>query len=280
MKISIITINLNNADGLRRTIKSVINQSYGDIEYIVIDGASSDSSVKVIEEFNDKIHYWCSERDSGIYDAMNKGGRNATGEYCLFLNSGDTLAHTNSLYDAIKQFEWDADIISFGKLSYLKHSMLYVPPMEYKPSSLMMMIMNPIPHPSTFIRTDVFKKVQYDDSYKIAGDYVFFYEVLIRLGCSYRGYDVLLTEFAPGGISSQDGNKTGRDEGIRYLRSIGTPEELILDIKYGKDRRNINLYAAHALLSPSLFKLLYAMYTVLLKFEYYFVKKIKTKIRR
>ena len=89
MKLSIITINRNNAAGLRRTIESVVSQTYTEFEYIIIDGASTDESVDVIKEYADKITFWVSEPDNGIYNAMNKGILKAKGEYLLFLNSGD-----------------------------------------------------------------------------------------------------------------------------------------------------------------------------------------------
>ena len=91
MKLSVITINYNNRDGLRKTIESVVNQTCKDFEYVIIDGGSTDGSVDVIKEYADRINYWVSEPDKGIYNAMNKGIDVAQGEYCLFLNSGDYL---------------------------------------------------------------------------------------------------------------------------------------------------------------------------------------------
>ena len=90
-QISIITINYNNASGLEKTIRSVVEQTYNEYEYIIIDGASSDKSKEVIQEYQRYIDFWCSEKDSGIYNAMNKGIQKASGEYLLFLNSGDVL---------------------------------------------------------------------------------------------------------------------------------------------------------------------------------------------
>ena len=89
--ISIITINYNNKSGLSRTIESVINQTYSNIQYIIIDGASTDGSKKIIKKYEHHISYWISEPDSGIYNAMNKGVDKAVGDYLLFLNSGDYL---------------------------------------------------------------------------------------------------------------------------------------------------------------------------------------------
>src|ERR1700757_1115246 len=88
-KLSIITINFNDQLGLSKTIKSVISQTISDFEFIIIDGASSDKSLDIIKHYADKISFWVSEKDNGIYDAQNKGIAKATGDYLLFLNSGD-----------------------------------------------------------------------------------------------------------------------------------------------------------------------------------------------
>ena len=101
MKLSIVTINYNNADGLRKTLASVAAQTYRDIEHVIIDGGSSDESVNVIQDYVTKVKseelrvksiIWVSEKDEGIYNAMNKGIKRATGEYIQILNSGDILA--------------------------------------------------------------------------------------------------------------------------------------------------------------------------------------------
>jgi len=98
-KLSIITVNLNNAEGLRKTIESVVSQTYTDYEYIIIDGGSTDGCVEIIKQYEDKITYWVSEPDKGIYNAMNKGILKAKGEYCQFLNSGDWLIKESILHD-------------------------------------------------------------------------------------------------------------------------------------------------------------------------------------
>ena len=97
-KLSIITVNLNNAAGLQKTIESVINQTFTDYEFIIIDGGSTDSSLEIIKQYANKITYWVSEPDNGIYNGMNKGIGQADGEYCFFLNSGDWMIENNTLY--------------------------------------------------------------------------------------------------------------------------------------------------------------------------------------
>ena len=98
-KYSIITINYNNADGLRRTIESVVSQTFDDYEYVIIDGGSTDGSVDVIKEYENKISYWVSEKDGGIYNAMNKGVKASNGEYLIFMNSGDVFYRDKVLED-------------------------------------------------------------------------------------------------------------------------------------------------------------------------------------
>src|SRR5687768_15687660 len=109
-KISVITINLNNQIGLRKTLESVVNQTSESFEYIVVDGSSTDGSVEVLNKYKDRIAHLRSEKDTGIYHAMNKGIKLAKGEYLLFLNSGDWLADNRSLENTLKLIEPDASI--------------------------------------------------------------------------------------------------------------------------------------------------------------------------
>jgi glycosyltransferase involved in cell wall biosynthesis len=95
VKFSIITVVYNASKVLEKTLLSVINQTYNNIEYIIIDGGSADGTVDLIKQYRSGLYYWISEPDKGIYDAMNKGLRVATGDYVWFLNAGDTLQHHN-----------------------------------------------------------------------------------------------------------------------------------------------------------------------------------------
>lgn len=97
MKLSIITVNLNNLEGLKKTYESVVSQTFTDYEWLVIDGGSTDGSREFIEQHQDKFVYWCSEPDKGIYNAMNKGIMRAKGEYLNFMNSGDCFACEETL---------------------------------------------------------------------------------------------------------------------------------------------------------------------------------------
>ncbi len=111
MKISIITINYNNAEGLEKTIKSVIEQSYSNFEYIVIDGNSTDGSVDIIKKYADKISYWISEPDKGVYNAMNKAIKKAQGEYLNFMNSGDYFVDNDVLKNIFENKNYTTPIL-------------------------------------------------------------------------------------------------------------------------------------------------------------------------
>ena len=99
MKISIITINYNNIQGLKQTLFSVLEQDYNNIEYIVIDGGSTDGSKELLRAKSDELFYWVSERDKGVYNAMNKGIAQSTGDYLIFMNSGDVFFNKHVLSD-------------------------------------------------------------------------------------------------------------------------------------------------------------------------------------
>jgi len=111
MKFSIITVNYNNKTGLFNTIKSVINQTFSDFEFIIIDGGSDDGSIEVIKEYSDRITYWVSERDNGIYNGMNKGIVQAKGDYVNFMNSGDTFYSNNTLENVYSMMNYNYIII-------------------------------------------------------------------------------------------------------------------------------------------------------------------------
>ncbi|MDR0864809.1 MAG: glycosyltransferase [Candidatus Symbiothrix sp.] len=193
MKLSIITINLNNQDGLRKTIESVVSQSFTDFEYIVIDGGSTDGSIEIIKQYQEKITYWVSEPDKGIYNAMNKGILQAKGEYCLFLNSGDYLYNSKVL-----QLFFDNEVkedIVYGKIA--NH-------IDY-PSKLRFsfMLAWSLPHPAGFIKRDLFGKIGlYEESNKIISDWAFFMLAIYVYQCSYKHIPIIISVFDRGGISS------------------------------------------------------------------------------
>ncbi len=200
LKLSIITVNYNNCDGLRRTLDSVISQKCQDFEWIVIDGGSSDGSKELIEQHQSSISYWCSEPDKGIYNAMNKGVGKATGEYCLFLNSGDILCDSEVI-GKLNEISFNADIISCDiyidgvSKSKLRKSIDYI--------NALWIFENTLFHQSTWIRRTSLIKCPYRENNKSISDWVFFFEALVIHNCSYQHIQMPIAVFYTGGISSK-----------------------------------------------------------------------------
>lgn len=174
IEFSIITINLNNAQGLKKTVESVISQDFRNYEYIVVDGASTDDSIESIIEYRSHIDHLVSEPDNGIYHAMNKGIGMANGRYCLFLNSGDWLADEQVLSRVFEPCQ-DADIIS-GDSAYYDTATQTIRWLIPSPDGLTAATLfnGTLPHQSTFIKRELFNRYGlYNEDLKIASDWLF-----------------------------------------------------------------------------------------------------------
>lgn len=204
MRLSVITINRNNADGLRKTIESVLSQTFTDFEYIVIDGASTDNSVEIITEYADKFTYWVSEPDKGIFNAMNKGILKATGEYLLFLNSGDWLADENVISDFFNA-AFVEDVISGNMmLVYENENNILWESETPDEFSFETIYKRSLPHQATFIKAKLFDQYGlYNECNKIVSDREFFLKVLIIENVDYSHFDRLISYFDMTGISAQ-----------------------------------------------------------------------------
>lgn len=243
LKLSVITINFNNASGLDKTIQSVINQSFSEFEYIIIDGASSDSSVEIIKKHEHKIKFWCSEKDEGVYDAMNKGILKATGEYCLFLNSGDYLVD-NTVFSKVFSLSSNADVI-YGnmKIDYLNG--IIVNGIMPTKIDVYQMYVDTIWHPVSFIKRVLFDKFGlYDKSYNIVADYEFFFKLVISNKVNFVHVPFFISVFVFDGLSSDPANKLKlEDERKRVWDSYLSGDEINnlenRRIKFNKKKNNI-----------------------------------------
>ena len=167
---SIVTINYNNADGLKKTIESVVSQSCQDFEYIVIDGVSLDHSIEVLAHFKNTISTYISEPDHGVYDAMNKGWTLARGEYVLFLNSGDVFADVSVLENVNKVIDLSADIVYGCHLWGTNSGERWNPKKEFRFREVLNH--TPISHQATFIKKAQLEKVGgFKTNYKIIADW-------------------------------------------------------------------------------------------------------------
>lgn len=198
--LSIITINLNNLEGLKKTMRSVFGQTWQQFEYIVIDGGSTDGSKAYIESNGNQIEYWVSEKDSGIYNAMNKGIQAATGKYLLFLNSGDFFINEEVLMESFN-FLNSYELIYFNiQVSEGANTFIKSYPKELYFSYF---VHESLPHPATFIKSTLFKKIGlYDESLKIVADWKFFILSVCKFNASYLQVDMTLSTFSLDGLSS------------------------------------------------------------------------------
>lgn len=209
-KISIITISYNNAKGLLRTIESVVAQTYTDYEYIVIDGGSTDDSRQIIESFANKITYWVSESDKGVYHAMNKGIAVAKGEYLHFLNSGDSYA-TEDVLQKIFSTEYKEPLLRGIQIcDYGTHRTRWEN-LGNREVTLYDMFVNTMLHQATFIRRDMFDKYgMYDESLKIVSDWKFFLQTILGGEKTiFLGLDIVIFEM--------EGISTSKEHGERHL---------------------------------------------------------------
>lgn len=213
MILSIITINYNNKTGLVKTIKSVMSQTRRDFEWIIIDGDSTDGSKEIIEELakNNKsiISYWCSEPDKGIYNAMNKGIFNASGDYVLFLNSGDSFADPNVLSDFSSWIcEHHHDIITGDLMINDKSDNIRYAP-DSRDLDMGYMCSFSLNHPSSFIKRDLFEKYgYYDETLKIVSDWKWFLYATIVHNCSYTPWRRIVSNFMTDGLSERPENQS------------------------------------------------------------------------
>lgn len=168
--ISIITVCYNSISSIEKTILSVIKQNYNNIEYVVVDGGSSDGTLDIIQKYKDNITYFISEPDNGIYDAMNKGIKVSSGDYVIFMNSGDQFNNSNVLSsvsgilncltydivygDVVYHYTFGERVVPAKAVSYIKRGM-------------------PCSHQSVFVKSSIYKKRSFNLVYKLAADYEF-----------------------------------------------------------------------------------------------------------
>lgn len=239
MKISIITATYNSGLTLRDTIRSVLSQSYPDIEYIIIDGGSKDNTLEIINKYKDKIAKVISEPDKGIYDAMNKGIRMATGDIVGILNSDDFFTSTNVIENIVKAFESNDIDAVFGDIHFVKpdnlnKSVRYYSSSIFRPSLFRFGFMPA--HPSFYVKRICYEKYGlYDLNYKIASDYDLLIRFLYINKITYKYLNIDFVTMRMGGASTE--NMKSRvvlnKEIVRACRKYGIYTNLfMLSLKY------------------------------------------------
>lgn len=208
MKLSIITVVYNNERTIRDALESVLGQSYKDIEYVIIDGNSSDKTIEILNSFNDKLGYFVSEKDAGIYDAMNKGVLAATGDVIGILNSDDLYQDATVIESVINQFIEDPTLdIVYGDLVYVKSDNLNKVVRNWKSNSYYDNFFdngNVPPHPSLFVKRRVYEVAGlFNLDFKLAADYEFMLRIFKKHNFRSRYTNMVIVKMRLGGATNK-----------------------------------------------------------------------------
>ena len=226
IKVSIITVCFNSELTIEDTILSIMKQDYKNIEYIIIDGKSTDSTVKIIQKYNDYIDYFISENDNGIYDAMNKGIRKATGQIIGILNSDDFYPNKYILSNVVKTFIKENCDAVYGDLLYVKHNntkkvIRYWEAGEYNIKKIKNGWM--LPHPTFFVKSSIYKRFGlYDIDLKSAADYEMIIKLLYKHNISAIYIPMILVKMRMGGASNSSILKrirANKEDGIAWTKN-------------------------------------------------------------
>lgn len=214
-KFSIITINYNNLEGLKKTFDSVFMQTYQDFEYIVIDGGSTDGSKELIKQNADKITHWVSESDKGIYDALNKGIKIANGEFIIFINSGDSLFEPNTL-KILSEADSKYDVV-YGNTNLIFPDGKEIIKIYPENCDLLFFLKDTVQHQGTRIKKELFSKNIYSTEYKIISDWAWFFDRFIEKN-SFFYINEVIANFVLDGISSTNVDLL-QEERIHFLKN-------------------------------------------------------------
>ena len=271
MKLSIITINRNNAAGLEKTMQSVASQTCKEFEYIVVDGASTDDSVEVIKrlapQFGERLK-WISEPDKGIYNAMNKGMRMATGEYFQILNSADCLASDDVTERMLAELEKQGNpLMLYGNMikCFSNGEKILDKSFAGRPITMIGMYTGTLNHNPTYIHSSLFDKYgYYDETLKIVSDWKWFLQSIILYGEKPVYADINVTLFDMNGVSetNKDLNKAERKTVLEQL----FPATILTDYeKYAFPIDQFNRLNRH----PWAYKMVWFLERCLFKIEKY-----------
>lgn len=221
--ITIVTVVYNGEKFLEETILSVINQTYDNVEYIIIDGGSTDGTLDIIRKYEHAIDYWVSEKDKGIYDAMNKGIDLATGRWINFMNGGDGFYQLNVLADVFAEKQYDEKIL-FGDVVADYGEFQKVLEANTSLSELWKGMC--FSHQSTFFQSEYHKKNKYNTAYKLSGDFDVIYRAYLK-GQSFHYLDKVISTVEVGGLSY-----VHREKVFNEYRKVSCGESLSMKCFY------------------------------------------------
>lgn len=219
MKLSIISINYNDAKSLQKTIDSVVSQSWQDFEYIIIDGGSTDESINIIKKYKKNITYWVSEPDKGIYNAMNKGIAKANGEYLLMLNAGDVLSNSGVLAQVFQYNNYNEDLL-YGDVYRESNGTIFRESIFPKELTFMFLRNGMISHQAVFIKKQLHSIIGlYDETIKYSADWCFLILAICKYNASSKHLNLKIAICNSDGLTYQPINLPSiKEERTTYLK--------------------------------------------------------------
>lgn len=209
--ITVVTVCYNCRNEIEKTINSVINQTYQNIEYIIIDGASNDGTLDIVNKYSSKISLIISEADNGVYDAMNKGIKKSCGKWILFMNAGDTFYDDYVVENTFKNYVDNGESIIYGKVAEIDECNNFTGVVRYGYEKCF-----PACHQAIFTRTTELKDHPFNTKYKIIADYVFYYH-LYKRNPSYLKTNSIIANYNNNGLSRNSYRKMTYEYLIFYL---------------------------------------------------------------
>lgn len=230
-KITVVTVTYNAQSFLESTLENIKNQNYSNIEYIVIDGGSSDATVDIIKKYEQSITYWISQPDKGIYDAMNKAIGKASGEWIIFMNAGDTFYS----HDSIEKFLQDVNVnteLYNGAINFID-SMTGEEKVRFPHGLEKVWITVPCWHQASFIKTSLMKEYKYSLEYKIAGDHDFYLKCF-KNNHKFQFTNTIISNMLAGGLHQQQA-KLAHIESMKIIANYAPNIDLVYESTFYKN---------------------------------------------
>lgn len=225
-KISVVTVCYNALSSIEKTILSVISQTYSNLEYIIIDGCSTDGTIDVIKKYEGRVTKWISEPDKGIFDAMNKGLDLSTGDWVLFMNAGDVLVSNTIIQSVFKSSELNNYSVIFGDMiAVYPHKCVPVKARPFFKATHKFVPMG-FSHQSSIVKLEDAKRIKFDLSYKVTADYNMIYKIFMEGGKLYY-YEDVISAVTVDGFSSNNRRLQLQEIG----RIVGYNSKMLIQLK-------------------------------------------------
>ena len=264
IKISVVMAVYNRVNVVEQAISSVVNQTYNNIEFIIIDGGSTDGTIDIIKKYEDKITYWVSEPDTGLYNAFNKGCRAATGDYIAIIGSDDCYCNEHVIEDAVSEIDADTDILSGTKYKVFPDSCYeYLRGNEFaRDKSKYTGEM--VPNEGLFVRRELRLCFPFDESYRMAADRKFFMTCYYDDSVNIKYIDLPIVYFELSGITTKE-HSGANEEDNRLSLELGHPEFVNMFDKRRRDEFWVKYALKTVLKRFGLFNYISAFYNIYVK---------------